>query len=161
MHANLKSIDMNSILSKGIIATLSFLLASCSVNVTPKCLEETTSAKVTDSLKNQIMKKLMVWITVDSKDGMRDKVIEILDEPFGNTFTANQNGCERLERSLDNQNHNRLFLTELWSSREDWDTYFENGTKLRDENGFNKRLGELLKEDGIQIIFSDINKLPL
>jgi quinol monooxygenase YgiN len=107
------------------------------------------------------MKKLMVWITVDSKDGMRDKVIEILDEPFGNTFTANQNGCERLERSLYNQNHNRLFLTELWSSKEDWDTYFENGTKLRDENGFNKRLGELLKEDGIQIIFSDINKLPL
>ena len=112
------------------------------------------------------MTKLMVWITADSKDGMRDKLIKILDEPFGNTFTANQNGCERLERSLDNQNHNRLFLnrlflTELWSSKEDWDTYFENGTKVRDENGFNKRLGELLKEDGIQIIFSDINELPI
>ena len=102
------------------------------------------------------MTKLMVWITADSKDGMRDKLIKILDEPFGNTFTANQNGCERLERSLDNQNHNRLFLTELWSSKEDWDTYFENGTKVRDENGFNKRLGELLKEGDIVIYESTV-----
>ena len=103
----------------------------------------------------------MVWITADSKDGMRDKLIKILDEPFGNTFTANQNGCETLERSLDNQNHKRLPITELRSSRDDQDTYFESGTKERDESGFDKRLGELLKEDGIQIIFSDINKFPI
>ena len=58
MHDNFKSIEMNSIISKGIIATLSFSLASCSVNVTPKCLEETSSAKITETLTNQINKEL-------------------------------------------------------------------------------------------------------
>ena len=106
------------------------------------------------------MSKLMVWITVNAKKGMRDNLIKILDEPFGHAFTVKQKGCERLERSIDQQNPNCLLLTELWTSRDDWDTYFDLGQKVRDQNGFNKRLGEQLEQDGIQIVFSDLDEVP-
>ena len=49
-------------------------------------------------------------------------------------------------------------MTELWSSKEDWDAYFEMQQEVRDNNGFNKQLLPLLEEDGIKITFSEVNK---
>ena len=101
---------------------------------------------------------MMVWITVKVKDGNLDKVIELADEPHGNAFTALQKGCERLERSISHENPNHILLTELWSSKEDWDVYFASQQKLRDENGWNARFLPLLEEDGLHIRFSKMNK---
>ena len=101
---------------------------------------------------------MMVWITVKVKDGYLDQVIELADEPHGNAFTALQKGCERLERSISHENPNHILLTELWSSKEDWDVYFASQQKLRDENGWNARFLHLLEEDGVQITFSEIYK---
>ena len=59
------------------------------------------------------------------KDGNCHQVLELLDSPEGNDFTASQGGCERLERSVDHENPNQILLTELWSSKEDWNAYFD------------------------------------
>ena len=101
---------------------------------------------------------MMVWITVKVKDGNLDQVIELADEPHGNAFTASQKGCERLERTISHENPNHILLTELLSSKEDWDLYFESQQKLRDENGWNARFLPLLEEDGVQITFSEMDK---
>ena len=101
---------------------------------------------------------IMVWITVKVKDGNCNQVLELLDSPEGNDFTASQRGCEQLNRSIDHENPNHILLTELWSSKEDWDTYFEMQQEVRDNNGFNKKLLPLLEEDGIKINFSEVNK---
>ena len=101
---------------------------------------------------------MMVWITVKVKDGHLDQVIELADEPHGNAFTALQKGCERLERSISHENPNHILLTELWSSKEDWDVYFASQQKLRDENGLNARFLPLLEEDGVQITLSEMDK---
>ena len=101
---------------------------------------------------------MMVWITVKVKDGHLDQVIELADEPHGNAFTASQKGCERLERSISHENTNHILLTELWSSKEDWDVYFAMAKTVRDENGWNARFLPLLEEDGVQITSSEMNK---
>ena len=101
---------------------------------------------------------IMVWITVKVKDGNCDQVLKLLDSPEGNDFTASQRGCEQLNRSIDHENPNHILLTELWSSKEDWDVYFEMQQEVRDNNGFNKQLLPLLEEDGIKITFSEVNK---
>ena len=56
---------------------------------------------------------VMVWISVRVKDGNCDQVLELLDSPEGNDFAASQEGCERLERSVDHDNPNHILLTEL------------------------------------------------
>ena len=43
---------------------------------------------------------ILVWITLTVKDGNCNQVLELLDSPEGNDFTASQEGCERLERSV-------------------------------------------------------------
>ena len=101
---------------------------------------------------------IMVWITVKVKDGKCNQVLELLDSPEGNDFTVSQRGCEQLNRSVDHENPNHILLTELWSSKEDWDAYFEMQQEVRDNNGFNKQLLPLLEEDGIKITFSEVNK---
>ena len=101
---------------------------------------------------------MMVWITAKVKDGNLNQVTRVLDEPYGNAFTASQKGCERLERSISHENPNYILLTELWSSKEDWDVYFASQQKLRDENGLNARFLPLLEEDGVQITFSEMDK---
>ena len=101
---------------------------------------------------------ILVWITLTVKDGSCHQVLELLDSPEGNDFTASQEGCERLERSVDHDNPNQILLTELWSSKEDWDAYFEMQQEVRDNNGFNKQLLELIEENGIEIKFSEVNK---
>ena len=97
----------------------------------------------------------MFWITVKVKDGNCNQVLELLDSPEGNDFTVSQRGCEQLNISIDHDNPNHILLTELWSSKEDWDAYFEMQQEVRDNNGFNKQLLPLLEEDGIKITFSD------
>jgi len=101
---------------------------------------------------------ILVWITLTVKDGNCHQVLELLDSPEGNDFTASQQGCERLERSIDQDNPNQILLTELWSSKEDWDAYFEMQQEVRDKNGFNRQLTELIEENGIEIKFSEVNK---
>ena len=101
---------------------------------------------------------MMVWITVKVKDGHLDQVIELADEPHGNAFTALQKGCERLERSISHENPNHILLTELWSSKEDWDVHLASKQKLSDENGWNARFLSLLREDRVQITFSEMDK---
>ena len=101
---------------------------------------------------------ILVWITLTVKDGNSNQVLELLDSPEGNDFTASQQGCERLERSVDHDNPNQILLTELWSSKEDWDAYFEMQQEVRDNNGFNKQILELIEENGIEIKFSEVNK---
>ena len=101
---------------------------------------------------------IMVWITVKVRDGNCDQVLELLDSLEGNDFTVSQRGCEQLNRSIDHENPNQILLTELWSSKEDWDAYFEMQQKVRDNNGFNKQLLPLLQEDRIKITFSGVNK---
>ena len=101
---------------------------------------------------------IMVWITVKVKDGNCNQVLKLLDSPEGNDFTVSQRGCEQLNRSIDHENPNHILLTELWSSKEDWDAYFEMQQEVRDNNGFNKQLLHLLEEDGIKITFSEVNK---
>ena len=101
---------------------------------------------------------MMVWITGEVKDGNLDQVIELADEPHGNAFTALQKGCERLERSISHENPNHILLTELWSSKEEWDVYFAMAKTVRDENGWNARFLHLLEEDGVQITFSEMDK---
>ena len=49
-------------------------------------------------------------------------------------------------------------LTELWSSKEEWDVYFAMAKTVRDENGWNARFLPLLEEDGVQITFSEMDK---
>tara|TARA_Y100001968_G_C18908756_1_gene504246 strand:+ start:140 stop:493 length:354 start_codon:yes stop_codon:yes gene_type:complete len=85
-------------------------------------------------------------------------VLELLDSPEGNDFTASQSGCEQLNRSIDHENPNYILLTELWSSKKDRDVYFEIQREVRNNNGFNKRLLPLLEKDGIKITFSEVNK---
>ncbi len=101
---------------------------------------------------------IMVWITVKVKDSNCNQVLELLDSPEGNDFTVSQRGCEQLNRSIDHENPNHILLTELWSSKEDWDAYFEMQQEVRDNNGFNKQLLPLFEEDGIKITFSEVNK---
>ena len=76
---------------------------------------------------------ILVWITLTAKDGNCHQVLELLDSPEGNDFTASQQGCERLERSVDQDNPNQILLTELWSSKEDWDAYFEMQKEVREK----------------------------
>ena len=85
---------------------------------------------------------ILVWITLTVKDGNSNKVLELLDSPEGNDFTASQQGCERLERSTDQDDPNQILLTQLWSSNEDWDAYFEMQLEVRDNNGFNQQLSK-------------------
>ena len=85
-------------------------------------------------------------------------MLKLLDSPEGNDFTVSQRGCEQLNRSIDHENPNHILLTELWSSKEDWDAYFEMQQEARDNNGFNKQLLPLFEEDGIKITFSEVNK---
>jgi len=101
---------------------------------------------------------MLVWITLKVKDGNCNQVLELLDSPEGNDFTASQEGCERLERSVDHDNPNQILLTELWNSKENWDAYFEMQQEVRDKNGFNRQLLELIEENGIEIKFSEVNK---
>ena len=101
---------------------------------------------------------MIVWITAKVKDGNLNQVMKILDEPYGNTFTASQKGCERLERSISNENPNHILLTELWSSKEEWDVYFAMAKTVRDGNGWNTRFLPLLEEDGVRITFSEMDK---
>ena len=101
---------------------------------------------------------ILVWITLTVKDGNSNQVLELLDSPEGNDFTASQEGCERLERSVDHDNPNQILLTELWNSKENWDAYFEMQQEVRDNNGFNRQLLELIEENGIEIKFSEVNK---
>ena len=68
---------------------------------------------------------VMVWISVRVKDGNCDQMLELLDSPEGNDFTASQSGFEQLSRSIDHENPNNILLTELWRLEEDWDAYFE------------------------------------
>ena len=49
-------------------------------------------------------------------------------------------------------------LTELWSSKEDWDAYLELQQTVRDENGWMGRLLPLVEEDWLQVTFSEMNK---
>ena len=66
-------------------------------------------------------------------------MLELLDSPEGNDFTVSQRGCrEQPNRSVDHENPNHILLTELWSSKEDWDAYFEMQQEVRDNNVFNK-----------------------
>ena len=74
---------------------------------------------------------VMVWISVRFKDGNCDQVLELLDSPECNDFTASQSGCEHLSRSIDHENPNHILLTELSSSKEDWDVYFEMQQKIK------------------------------
>ena len=37
---------------------------------------------------------ILVWITLTAKDGNCHQVLELLDSPEGNDFTASQEGCE-------------------------------------------------------------------
>ena len=101
---------------------------------------------------------ILVWITLTVKDGNCNQVLELFDSPEGNDFTASQEGCERLERSIDQDNPNQILLTELWSSKEDWNAYFEMQQEVRDNNGFNKQLLELI--EGIDWKVSKIEKKP-
>ena len=101
---------------------------------------------------------VMVWISVRVKDGNCDQVLELLDSPEGNDFAASQEGCERLERSVDHDNPNHILLTELWRSKEDWNAYFEIQKEVRDKNGFSERLQPLIEENGIKITFSEVKK---
>ena len=101
---------------------------------------------------------MMVWITAKVKDGNLNQVMKVLDEPYGNAFTASQKGCKRLERSISHENPNHILLTELWSSKEDWDVYFASQQKLRDENGWMERLLPLVEEDWLQVTFYEMNK---
>ena len=101
---------------------------------------------------------VMVWISVRVKDGNCDQVLELLDSPEGNDFTASQSGCKQLSRSIDHQNPNHVLLTELWRLKEDWDAYFEMQKEVRDKNGFNERLQPLIVENGIKITFSEVKK---
>ena len=101
---------------------------------------------------------MMVWITVKVKDDNLDQVIELADEPHGNAFTASQKSCERLERSISHENPNHIMLTELWSSKEEWDVYFAMAKTVRDENGWNARFLPLLEEDGVHITFSEMDR---
>ena len=91
---------------------------------------------------------ILVWITLTVKDGNCNQVLELLDSPEGNDFTASQQGCERLERSVDYHNPNQMLLTELWISKKDWDAYFAMQQAVRDNNGFNKQISELIEGKG-------------
>ena len=82
----------------------------------------------------------------------------MMDQPEGNAFIFSQKGCERLERSVDHENPHHVLLTELWSSKEDWDAYFAIRMKEIEEGGFFSGMVPLLEEDGLKITFSEINK---
>ena len=64
---------------------------------------------------------IMVWITVEVKDGKCNQVLDFLDCPEGNDFTVSQRGGEQLNRSIDHELPNHILLTDLWSSKADWD----------------------------------------
>ena len=95
----------------------------------------------------------------DKSEGRHlNQVMQLVDEPYGNAYTASQKGCERLERSISHDNPNHILLTELWSSKEDWDAYLELQQTVRDENGWMGRLLPLVEEDWLQVTFSEMNK---
>ena len=56
---------------------------------------------------------ILVWITLTVKDSNSNQVLKLLDSPEGNDFTASQEGCERLERSVDHDNPNPVSYTHL------------------------------------------------
>ena len=101
---------------------------------------------------------LMVWIDLQVKEGNFSAVVEMMKSPQGMAFTKSQKGCERLERSILSEDSNHIMLTERWTSKEDWDTYFEIRQKEIEEGGFFSKLPPLLDgEDALKITFSAID----
>ena len=101
---------------------------------------------------------LMVWIDLQVKEGNFSAVDEMMKSSQGMAFTKSQKGCERLERSIHSEDSNHIMLTERWTSKEDWDTYFAIRQKEIEEGGFFSKLPPLLDgEDALKITFPEID----
>ena len=54
-------------------------------------------------------------------EGNESKVHEMMRDPKGLPLTRSQKGCQRVELSVDIEDSNRFFLTEVWDEKNDFD----------------------------------------
>ena len=50
-------------------------------------------------------------------EGNESKVHEMMRDPKGLPLTRSQKGCQRVEMSVDIEDSNRVFLTEVWDKK--------------------------------------------
>ena len=71
-------------------------------------------------------------------EGNESKVHEMMRDPKGLPLTRSQKGCKRVEMSVDIEDSNRVFLTEVWDEKNDFDAYFATRVKELEEGGFSQ-----------------------
>ena len=77
-------------------------------------------------------------------EGNETKVHKMMRDPKGLPLTRSQKGCQRVELSVDIEDSNRFFLTEVWDEKSDFDAYFAIRAKELEEGGFFSKLVPLL-----------------
>ena len=90
------------------------------------------------------------------KDGNCHQVLELLDSPEGNDFTASQEGCERLEWSVDQDNPNQI-LDRALEFKGRLDVGFE-ATRGERQQWFQQATFGIDRGKRIEIKFSEVNK---
>ena len=88
-------------------------------------------------------------------EGNESKVHEMMRAPKGLPLTRSQKGCQRVELSVDIEDSNRFFLTEVWDEKSDFDAYFVIRAKELEEGGFFSKLVPLLAAEP-KMTFSEI-----
>ncbi len=73
-------------------------------------------------------------------EGNESKFHEMVRDPKGLPLTRSQKGCQRVEMSVDIEDSNRFFLTEVWDEKSDFDDYFAIRAKELEEGGFFSKL---------------------
>ena len=92
-------------------------------------------------------------------EGNESKFHEMMRDPKGLPLTRSQKGCQRVEMSVDIEDSNRVFLTEVWDEKNDFDAYFANRVKELEEGGFFSKLVPLLTGEP-KMTFSEIKYIP-
>ena len=77
-------------------------------------------------------------------EGNESKFHEMMRDPKGLPLTRSQKGCQRVEMSVDIEDSNRVFLTEVLDEKNDFDAYFATRVKELEEGGFFSKLVPLL-----------------
>ena len=92
-------------------------------------------------------------------EGNESKFHEMVWDPGGLPLTRSQKGCQRVEMSVDIEDSNRVFLTEVWDEKNDFDAYFATRVKELEEGGFFSKLVPLLTGEP-KMTFSEIKYIP-
>ena len=70
------------------------------------------------------MSKVFLYVDIDVKPRQREEFLSKL-KVHANTVRG-EKGCEFLDLYLEKDNPNKVFVWEIWSTREDWDVHMKN-----------------------------------